>query len=86
MNLLLYISHAYHFVNKPNELIMLKEVLIDAWTQKANDTNCKPCVIARAIMLHGSVGNVLKSRPAGLLIEANVVKVSFLMLFVVILS
>ncbi|RCI05458.1 hypothetical protein CU098_010846 [Rhizopus stolonifer] len=42
-------------INKPNELIMLKEVLIDAWTQKANDTNYKLCVIKRAIILRGRV-------------------------------
>lgn len=77
MNLLLYISHSFHLINGPNEMDILKELLCDVWRLKANDTKCKPFVISRANMLCSIVDSVLKSRPASLLIEANVEKVSF---------
>lgn len=77
MNLLLYISHSFHLINEPNEMDILKELLCEVWRLKANDTKSKPFVISRANMLCRIVDSFSKSRPAGLLIEANVEKVSF---------
>lgn len=76
MNLLFYISRSFHLINGPNEMAILKELLCDVWKLKANDTKCKPFVISRANMLCSNVDSVLKSRPAILLIEANVEKQS----------
>ncbi|KAI7881223.1 uncharacterized protein EV154DRAFT_555220 [Mucor mucedo] len=76
MNLLLYISRSFHLTNGPNEMDILKELLCNVWRLKANDTKCKPSVISRANILCSVVGSALKSRPASLLIEANVEKQS----------
>lgn len=77
MNLLFYISRFFRLINKPNEMVILKELLCDVWKPKANDTKCKPFVISIANMLCSIVDSGLKSRPASLLIEANVEKVRF---------
>ncbi|CAO0801260.1 unnamed protein product [Mucor circinelloides] len=55
-------------------MVILKKLLCDVWKLKANDTKCKLFVISRANMLCSNVDSVLKSKPASLLIEANVEK------------
>ena len=57
---------------EPNIMALWKELLGKVRMLKGNDTRCKHFVISWANMLCSHVDSVLKSRPASLIIEANV--------------